>query len=400
MNFPTFMTDGIVKKVFQPIHPSESDLNPIISIDGKITKATILIVDDNPNNVQLLKAVLTMRGFHILVAKNGFQALEKIKEELPDLILLDIMMPGMDGFETCKKIKEQPHSTTIPIIFLTAKSHIDDIIKGFELGAVDYITKPFSSNELVARVEIHLKLKFSQETVIRQRNELREMVQILCHDLSNPLGAVISSLELAEYDPGFLNENKDLLLSYVRRQYEIIGLVRELREIAEDKSTFAISPVDLTNAVNESIETLHYQLTRKNINAIVDLEKDTLVLAEKVSLINSVLNNLLTNAIKFSYPHSTITVTSKNEGDQVLVTISDKGIGVPSGLMDKLFSIDRRSTRFGTLGEKGTGFGMPLVKKFITEYGGTLEITSRDENERPEDHGTCITITLKRAYEK
>jgi CheY-like chemotaxis protein/anti-sigma regulatory factor (Ser/Thr protein kinase) len=369
-------------------------LNPIISVDGKISKATILIVDDNPNNVQLLKAVMNMRGFDVLVAKNGIHALETVKTDLPDLILLDIMMPEMDGFEACQKLKECPSTKNIPIIFLTAKSHIDDIMKGFELGAVDYITKPFSSNELVARVEIHLKLKFSQETVIRQRNELREMVQILCHDLSNPLGAVISSFELSEYDPSYLDQNKHLILSYVRRQYEIIGLVRELRSIAEDKSVFNLIPVDVTKAVNESIETLQYQMTRKNIKAVVSLEENTYVLAEKVSLINSVLNNLLTNAIKFSYPDSVITVASQKKDGKVLISISDKGMGIPGDLKNKIYAIDRRNTRFGTMGEKGTGFGMPLVKKFVTEYGGDIEITSKDENEHPHDHGTLITLSL------
>lgn len=369
-------------------------MNPIISVDGKISKATILIVDDNPNNVQLLKAVMNMRGFDVLVAKNGIHALETVKTDLPDLILLDIMMPEMDGFEACQKLKECPSTKNIPIIFLTAKSHIDDIMKGFELGAVDYITKPFSSNELVARVEIHLKLKFSQETVIRQRNELREMVQILCHDLSNPLGAVISSFELSEYDPSYLDQNKHLILSYVRRQYEIIGLVRELRSIAEDKSVFNLIPVDVTKAVNESIETLQYQMTRKNIKAVVSLEENTYVLAEKVSLINSVLNNLLTNAIKFSYPDSVITVASQKKDGKVLISISDKGMGIPGDLKNKIYAIDRRNTRFGTMGEKGTGFGMPLVKKFVTEYGGDIEITSKDENEHPQDHGTLITLSL------
>jgi CheY-like chemotaxis protein/two-component sensor histidine kinase len=367
-------------------------------VDGKAKKATILIVDDNPNNVQLLKAVMTMRGFDVLVAKNGLQALETVNNELPDLILLDIMMPEMDGFEACQKLKESPETKNIPIIFLTAKSHIDDIMKGFELGAVDYITKPFSSNELVARVEIHLKLKFSQETVVRQRNELREMVQILCHDLSNPLGAVISSFELSEYDPEYLNNNKQLILSYVRRQYEIIGLVRELRAIAEERSEFSLIPVDISKAVQESMETLKYQLDRKKIKAEFSLEENTFAFAEKVSLINSVLNNLLTNAIKFSYPDSFISIKSeKNEGN-VYIAITDHGIGIPNDLKDKIFSVDRRNTRFGTMGEKGTGFGMPLVRKFVSEYGGTIDVSSRDENEFPEDHGTIITLCLKEAF--
>lgn len=359
------------------------------------SQASLLIVDDNPNNIQLLKAILSLSGYRLIVAKDGVQALESVKSFLPDLIILDIMMPEMDGFEACQRLKENPETQNIPIIFLTAKSHIDDIMKGFELGAVDYITKPFSANELMARVEIHLKLKFSQDTVIKQRNELKEMVQILCHDLSNPLGAVMSSFELAEYDPEYLNKNKQLILSYIRKQYEIIGMVRDLRAVAENKSAFNIKPVDFNTALHDSLETLHFKLQEKKIKTELKLDDKLMVLAEKVSLVNSVLNNLLTNAIKFSHPESTISITGFTSEEQAVISIKDQGIGIPESIMDKIFDINRGSTRYGTLSEKGTGFGMPLVKKFITEYGATMTVSSKDEARYPENHGTTITLHFR-----
>lgn len=364
-------------------------------MDVQTQQATLLIVDDNPNNIQLLKAILSLRGYQLLVAKNGIQALEYVKTVLPDLIIMDIMMPEMDGFEACQHLKGNPATQNIPIIFLTAKTHIDDIMKGFELGAVDYISKPFSTNELVARVEIHLKLKFSQDMVIKQRNELREMVQILCHDLSNPLGAVMTSFELSEFDPDYLNQNKNLIMSYITKQYEIIGMVRDLRAIAEKRSTLSLAPVDVLATMKDSLETLHFRLIDKHITTKLDIDEGLQIIAEKVSLVNSVFNNLLTNAIKFSYPDTTIFISAKRTGRLVEISITDKGIGIPENLLDKLFDIDRTTTRYGTQGEKSTGFGMPLVKKFITAYGATLDVISKDETIYPEDHGTTINLKFR-----
>lgn len=364
-------------------------------MDVQTQQATLLIVDDNPNNIQLLKAILSLRGYQLLIAKNGVQALEYVKTVLPDLIIMDIMMPEMDGFEACQHLKGNPATQNIPIIFLTAKTHIDDIMKGFELGAVDYITKPFSTNELMARVEIHLKLKFSQDMVIKQRNELREMVQILCHDLSNPLGAVMTSFELSEFDPDYLNQNKELITSYIKRQYEIIGMVRDLRAIAEKRSTLNLTAVDVLTAIKDSIETLHFRFKDKRITIEMDFDDHLQVIAERVSLVNSVFNNLLTNAIKFSYPDSTIYISGKQRGRLVEISIKDQGIGIPESMMDKIFDIDRTTTRYGTQGEKSTGFGMPLVKKFITAYGATLEVISKDEEIYPDDHGTTITLKFR-----
>lgn len=356
---------------------------------------TLLIVDDNPNNIQLVKAILSLRGYRLLIAKTGMEALEAVNVTLPDLIILDIMMPGMDGFEVCRHLKNDPTTRDIPIVFLTAKSHIDDIMKGFELGAVDYITKPFSANELLARVEIHLKLKFSQDKVVQQKNELNEMVQILCHDLSNPLGAVMSSFEITEYDPDYLHQNRELILSYLRKQFEIIGLVRELRGVAENRRVFEIKAVDANDAVEDSLETLYFKLNEKKITVESQLEGRIMVMAERTSLVNSVLNNLLTNAIKFSYPDGVIRITGRTTGDVAVIQITDQGIGIPEVLLNKIFDIDRSATRFGTKNEIGTGFGMPLVKKFMGEYGALIEVSSKDEASHPDDHGTTITLTFR-----
>ncbi len=138
----------------------------------------LLIVDDNPKNLQVLAALFSEEKYRVVVAQNGLQAIKSVEAIIPDLILLDVVMPEMDGFETCRQLKASPSMKDIPIIFLTAKTETEDIVKGFELGAIDYIAKPFNQFELFARVQTHLEIKFSRETIARQRNDLNDILHI------------------------------------------------------------------------------------------------------------------------------------------------------------------------------------------------------------------------------
>jgi len=148
-----------------------------MSEDKKIEKSTILIADDNPMNLKVLTDLLNPDNFKISAVTNGRKVLEIVDKVTPDLILLDIMMPEMDGFEACEKLKEGEKTKDIPIIFLTAKIDSDDIVKGFELGAADYVTKPFKPAELMARVRTHLELKRSKEQQQKLIEELKESLE-------------------------------------------------------------------------------------------------------------------------------------------------------------------------------------------------------------------------------
>lgn len=193
-------------------------------------QSTILIVEENKNYRCLLESVLKAMGSRVLVAENGSQALEIARTDTPDLILIETVMSKMSGLYLCKELKTYHLTEAIPIIILSSNNHIDDIMRGFELGAVDYITKPYSSSELVARIEAHLKIKFRRDAIIKQREDLKEMVQILCHDISRPLSAVISCFEISEYDPDFLDDNKFRIMSYIKQALTVVDCVRSLRD--------------------------------------------------------------------------------------------------------------------------------------------------------------------------
>jgi two-component system, sensor histidine kinase and response regulator len=356
-------------------------------------KLTILAVDDISTNLDILTDVLGTR-YNVAVALDGASALEYLDTELPDLILLDVMMPGMDGYEVCRRVKSNKHSSSIPIIFLTAKNQPGDIIKAFELGAVDYVSKPFNPQELVARVNAHLDLKTAIDIIDGKNREQKELLHILCHDLANPFASILSVLNIAEDDYTLVADYVELLQTATKNGLEVIELVRKMRAVEE--KPFELENIDLSDALGESISLLENRIIEKAIDVNVQISEKIFVRAERTSLINSVLNNILTNAIKFSQAGGKIDITTGLRDGTIDLMISDHGIGMPPTLVFDLFDISKATSRPGTSGESGTGFGMPLIRKFMIAYEGAINVSSKDLDEFPTDSGTTITLTFKR----
>jgi two-component system sensor histidine kinase/response regulator len=365
-----------------------------VSLEG----SRVLIVDDMPQNIQVLGTTLRSEKYQIYVAQNGFQAVQMANEVNPDLILLDIMMPEMDGFEACAELKKSPKTRDIPIIFLTAKAETDDVIKGFELGAADYVTKPFKASELLARVRTQLSLKASyrvletanQEILIHSQ-ERKALVHILCHDLANPLGTITSLLNMRHMFPDF-EEILRIIESAAKSGMDVIELVREMQALEEKE--LQLSPLVLHQCIDESLLILKQRFSEKQLAPVIEIDENLQVLSERVSFVNSVLSNLLTNAIKFSYPNSEIHIKAQSLPQMILITIEDFGMGMPEVVLEKLFDIQQTSSRKGTNGEKGTGFGMPLVEKFVLAYGGRIEVNATEKVEGNSSHGTRVRIWL------
>lgn len=356
----------------------------------------ILIVDDHLKNIQVLGSLLAEKEYDIGVAMNGKEAIEFTSVHYPDLILLDIMMPEMSGFEVCEKLKSEKSTADIPIIFLTAKTETEDIVKGFQLGAVDYITKPFNSAELLIRVNTHIENKRNREIILKQNSEQKEFLHILCHDLYNPFAAIYSALEIIEEDPSAIETVIELIKMSSSSGMEVIELVRQMRALIDKGDSLQLSKVNLSQAVSEAISLLKNRLDEKNISLKITIPQHLNIIAEAVSLKNSVINNIITNAIKFSFTGGEILIDTAEIGDEVHLIISDHGVGIPQTLLDHIFDITKTTSRLGTNQEQGTGFGMPLVKNFMTAYGGSIEIQSKEKQENNPDSGTTITLCLKK----
>ncbi len=356
---------------------------------------SILIVDDNPRNIQLLNHILVQNGYKTIIARDGEEALGSVNLSLPDLILLDIMMPEMDGYEVCRRLKLSEETKDIPIIFLTAKVDVADLIKGFEEGAVDYITKPFNARELLRRIQTHLELKEKTESLIIAKNNYKHLLHILCHDLANPIGFVSGVLEVAEEDPAFFDEMKENIKISIDNSVSIINLIRDIRALEEGKMELSLEHISLKSALEESSRILSKIIYDKKIKIILDVEENHFIFVEKTSFINSVLNNILTNAIKFSFPESNINISSELHDNMITLSIRDFGLGIPESLLPSIFDTSKITSRLGTIGEKGTGFGMALVQKFVKAYGGDINIISTEKNDSTDNHGTEVQITLK-----
>jgi DNA-binding response OmpR family regulator len=355
----------------------------------------VLIVDDTPANIQILVGLL-QADHDLKVATRGEQAL-KIAEQTPqlDLILLDVMMPEMDGYEVCRRLRAAEGNRDVPIIFLTAKSEIDDVVRGFDLGANDYVAKPFRVPELLARVRTHLLLRAQQREIAEKNMELREVLQIVSHDVANHLAVMSMSLELVAMGSNIPFEKVQLrMAAAVRNAIALTTLVRDLRR-AEEKGLL-LQPVSLTAALDEALLLAEGRLQDKKVTVNKQVP-DVTVIAETVALTNSVFGNILSNAIKFSHPGGSIDISAAVENGQACIRLRDHGIGMPPAVLAKLFDVSKSHSRKGTSGESGTGFGMPVMKKFVTMFGGTVEVTARESTTHPDDHGTEFALRLKLA---
>lgn len=353
----------------------------------------ILIVDDTPQNIKVLGQILSEEGYRIIIANNGIQTLKVVEKIIPDLILLDIMMPEMDGFETCRRLKENSITSEIPVIFLTAKVENDDIIKGFDLGAVDYITKPFNPSELLRRVKTHLELKEKTSKLIESNKNNQELIHILTHDLNNPISSIYSVLKMADYDTEILNKLKGMLQIAVDNSLSIINNVRQASSIEDGKLRLELEYFNLKPLIDESLLILDKKINEKRIKINLSVPDSLIVLIERGAFINSVLSNIISNAVKFSNFDSVIDVSAEKVKNEVLVTVRDHGIGMPEGILNNLFNMKKPTSRKGTNGEIGTGYGMPLVKKFIDKLKGRIEVSTLEKPD--ENHGTTVRIYLK-----
>ena len=216
------------------------------------------------------------------------------------------------------------------------------------------------------------------------------MLHILSHDLANYFGIISFALELSKINCEKSEEYYQEMKNATSHGIDIIELVREMRSLEE--KGLELSRVNLAGIVAESVHLLADRYREKNIGINIDIDDSIQVIAEKRSLINCVINNILTNAHKFSFAGSSVDISASREGDTVVMTIEDHGVGIPGKMMEQLFDINGNISRTGTNGETGTGFGMSLIKSFVEHYDGKIEVSSRDIQDYPDDHGSKISI--------
>lgn len=350
-------------------------------------KAKILIVDDLPKNIQLLGSILRDKGYDIAFAKNGAEAIQRVENYYFDLILLDIMMPEINGFEVCQHLKKNKNTSSIPIIFLTAKNDTESTVKGFKLGAVDYVTKPFNAIELIARVETHLALKKSSEEIRRSNIKLKELnstkdkfFSILAHDLRNPLISFkgITELLINNYKDFTEEERIEFINSMknsAKHLFELFDNLLEWSRMQTGRINFNPISFNSKPLIAKAISILEANSTNKKINLIDNTDKHY-IFGDK-DMFSSIFRNLLSNAIKFSYTNSEIIITSSDHKSHIQFDVTDHGIGIGEDELSKLFRIDEHVSKKGTIEENGSGLGLILCKEFTSKNNGKIWVKSK-----------------------
>jgi len=344
----------------------------------------ILIVDDVAENLRLLSGMLKESGHQIRPVTNGSLALQAARQMPPDLILLDIKMPGMDGFEVCRKLKSCEELKDIPVIFISALNETEDKLKAFQAGGVDYVTKPFQIEEVQARVRTHLDLrrqKIQLEENFRQLQQLEKLrdslTHMIVHDMRSPLMSIGGYLEMIEmFDADDLSsEAKDYVTQARVNVSRLIRMANEMLTVSKlEAGRLELNrvPCDLARLISEVVAGTDAASGRKQIQ-FPPPAGDFRVLAD-VEILQRVLQNLFNNAVKFSPPTEPIRVSLTRQGDCIRVEVADGGPGIPPGQEGKIFEkfgqLDRSSQR------SGTGLGLAFCKLALEAHGGDIGVNS------------------------
>lgn len=350
----------------------------------------ILIVDDVMSNVLLLKVLLTNEKFAIATASNGRQALEQVEKENPDLVLLDVMMPDMSGFEVAQHLKSNPNTADIPIIFLTALNSTADIVKGFQVGANDFISKPFNKEELIIRVTHQISLVAAKRLILSKTEELQRTIagrdklySVIAHDLRSPMGSikmVLNMLILNLPSEKIGAEMYELLTMANQTTEDVFSLLDNLLKWTKSqigKLNVVYQDVDLVEVTDGVIEIFSMVASLKKIR-IHEMKPEKMMVNADIDMLKTVVRNLLSNAIKFSKENSEVLVKMEEVDGMAVVSVQDYGCGISEEGQKKLLHTDTHFSTFGTNNEEGSGLGLLLCKDFVVKNGGKLCFTSKE----------------------
>jgi signal transduction histidine kinase len=360
--------------------------DPLTHLSIDLKGRRILAVDDDRINLRIIGGILRHEGYEIAEAASGEQALEVYAEFLPNLVLLDVMMPGIDGFATCRTLKKAYGDKCAPVIFVTAKSEADDVVMGFDAGGVDYLTKPFRPKEVVARIRTHL----SNQQLVEQQKHLVDQLSkanaakdrflgMCAHDLRNPLSSIRGLAELMVEDAiGPLSaEQKEIVQTIHGASQSMLQLVNELLDVATIEAghlKLAKEPTSIVEIVERSVHLSNIEAAKKNTRIeLVKIDIEPVVDVDR-NKIRQVVDNLISNAVKYSPRGSVITVHIHSNEMVAGFAVRDSGPGIPESERHKLFKDFGRLSAQPTGGEKSTGLGLAICRKIVEAHDGTISV--------------------------
>jgi len=340
-------------------------------------KTRVLVVDDVTKNLQVVGTMLRNAGYEVMPTTSGRQALERVRAQLPDLILLDLMMPEMDGLEVCRRLKADAATQQIPVIFLTASNEMEHLVSGFEVGAVDYVTKPFNPPELLARVQTHVELRQARERLREMNEEKNEFMGIAAHDLRNPLSAIQGYAEMVVEDAQALAHrelegNGERIRETAKRMGEMVQNLLDANRIERGELQLNLAPTDLGPALNSVVESQRTHAAAKQQTIQLEVSTTLVLALVDPGITVQVLENLVSNAVKYSPPGKNIFVRLEPSATAVRCAVRDEGPGLSAEDQKKLFGKFARLSAKPTGGEHSTGLGLSIVKKMVEAMNGKV----------------------------
>lgn len=336
----------------------------------------ILIVDDTPANLSVLSMMLSKAGYKVRPAISGEIALRAVEADLPDLILLDIRMPEMDGFEVCRRLKADPRTHDIPVIFISALSEIDDKLAAFNVGGVDYITKPFQTAEVRVRVNTHLTLA-RQRKEIAQLNQLKDqLIDTVTHNLKTPISMVLfysDMLKVGKYKS--IQETAEHIYGAGRRMEALINGFLDLNRI-ESGLVFNKKAVDLNQLLQNAVDEFLYHAERKMIRLNFIKPAESVEIETDADYLKEAVDNLVSNALKYTPQDGLVRVELVSFADHIEIRVEDTGIGIPPEYLKDVFKRFFRVPEQRHAEISGTGLGLAITAAIVEQLGGEIHLHS------------------------
>ncbi len=350
----------------------------------------ILIVDDTPANLRVLSRLLTDNGYKARPVPNGTLAIEAARAAPPDLILLDIRMPDMDGYEVCGRLKDDALCRDIPVIFISALNEVEDKVRGFEVGGVDFITKPFQEGEVLIRLKTHLTIRRQQEQLQEQYDKLRELeimretlTQMIVHDLNNPLQVILGfgqllSDRLRSNDTQKASEYAESMVSSAKVIIDMIRAILDVGKLENNEMSLNLSAVDVAAAVADTTHGVQPLLDQVDLQIHQTIPDDLPQLYADGELFARILVNMIGNAIKFSPQGGTITVSAARQDENVRISVSDQGPGIPEEYRSRIFDKYGQVESCKSGKKYSTGLGLAFCKMAVEAHGGEIGVENRE----------------------
>ncbi|MDM8568120.1 hybrid sensor histidine kinase/response regulator [Thiotrichales bacterium HSG1] len=340
----------------------------------KIETSTLLLVDDIPTNLKMLFSYLKSIGFKVRIANNGEKALEQAERTPPDLILLDVMMPNMDGFEVCQRLKANYKTKDIPVIFMTAKTETVDKVKGFDVGAVDYVTKPIQQEEVLARINAHLTIRSLQKSLQQKNADLESFAHSVAHDIKNPVNTIIGYSDILLED---LAETIDAdSLAILKKIYQsgnnITNIINALLSLASiNQEQVEMLPLDMKAVVQQVQERLAKMIT--DYKAEITIAKQWSIAVGHAPWITEIWANYISNGLKYGGNPPQLELGATEQDEQVRFWIRDNGSGLTAEEQQQLFV---PFTRISQARIEGHGLGLSIVHRIIEKCNGQVGVES------------------------